>query len=284
MRAHVVADPRTAIVTGGTSGIGRALAESFATAGLTVGIVARDARRGEAARAAIAAASGNDRVGLLIGDLSELSSVHHLAEALTRAHPAIDVLVHSAGVYTPHRTVTDDGLETMFATNVAGPFLLTSLILDQVRAGRGRILMLSAPSTVRLDFDDLQSARRFRSLTAFGASKAAGLLFTFELARRLEGSGATANAIHPGLVRTSLMRGAPAPLRWATWLLSRSPARVVDSIVPVALAPEYAGATGRFFKAGREIEAPPYTRDPGVAARLWAVTASITRLDQPAAD
>ena len=182
--------------------------------------------RAEARRrgGAIAAASGNERVELFTGDLSDLVvGPPPGGETVAEAHPAIDVLVHCAAVYTPRRRVTADGLETMFATNVAGPFLLTNLLLDQLRAGRARILVLSAPSTVRLDFDDLQAERRFRSLTAFGATKAADLLFTFELARRLEGSGVTANAVHPGLVRTKLMRDAPAPLRWATWLVSAQP-------------------------------------------------------------
>ena len=156
-----------------------------------MGIVARDAGRGAEARSAIAAASGSERVELFIGDLSELASVRRLATTVAEAHPAIDVLVHCAAAYTAHRAVTTDGLERMFATNVAGPFLLTDLLLDQLRASRARILVLSAPSTVKLDFDDLQGERRFRSLSAFGASKAADLLFTFELARRLEGSGAT---------------------------------------------------------------------------------------------
>jgi NAD(P)-dependent dehydrogenase (short-subunit alcohol dehydrogenase family) len=282
MKTSLVADHRTALVTGGTSGIGRSLAEALAAAGLAVGIVARDARRGEEARGAIAAASGNDRVELFAGDLADLSSVRRLAGSLAEAHRAIDVLVHCAAVYSPHHALTADGLETMFATNLAGPFLLTNLVLDQLRAGPARILILSAPSTVRLDFDDLQAERRFRSLTAFGASKAADLLFTFELARRLEGSGVTANAIHPGLVRTNLMRDAPAPLRWVTRLASRSPAHAVESIVPIAVAPEYEGRTGRFYKAGREIDAPPYTRDPEVASRLWDVTASLTGLNQGA--
>jgi NAD(P)-dependent dehydrogenase (short-subunit alcohol dehydrogenase family) len=177
--------------------------------------------------------------------------------------------------------VTADGFETMFATNVLGPFLLTSLLLDRLRAaGSARVLVLSAPSTVRLDFDDLQAERRFRSLTAFGATKAADLLFTFELARRLEGTGVTANAVHPGLVRTNLMRQASAPLRWATRLVSASPERAAAAITPLALAPGYASQTGRFFRSGREIEPPPYTRDPDVGRHLWETCASLTTLSQ----
>jgi NAD(P)-dependent dehydrogenase (short-subunit alcohol dehydrogenase family) len=270
-----------ALVTGATSGIGRALAGSLAAAGATVGIVARDRDRGEQTRTDIVAATGNDRVELYVADLSDLASVRRLATAVAQAHPALDVLVHCAAVYTTRRTVTPDGFETMFATNVLGPFVMTNLLLDQLRAaGSARILVLSAPSTVRLDFDDLQAERRFRSLTAFGATKAADLVFAFELARRLEGTGVTAHAVHPGLVRTNLMRQAPRPLRWVTGLVSAPPERAAAAIAPLALAPEYATQTGRFFRAGREIEPPPYTRDPGVAKHLWEVCASLTNLSE----
>jgi NAD(P)-dependent dehydrogenase (short-subunit alcohol dehydrogenase family) len=273
--------PRSAIVTGATSGIGRAVAEALAAAGITVAIVARDAVRGEQARTEISAATGSQRVELFVGDLSDLASVQRLSAAVAEAHPSLDVVVHCAAVYNARRTVTDDGFETMFATNVLGAFLLTNLLLEQLRAsGAARVIVLTAPSTVRLDFDDLQGERRFRSLTAFGATKAADLLFTLELARRLEGTGVTANAVHPGLVRTNLMRQSPAPLRWATRLLSAPPERAAAAITPLALAPEYASQTGRFYRAGREIEPPPYTRDPEVAKRLWEVCASLTKLSE----
>jgi len=275
---------RIALVTGATSGIGRALAGSLAAAGATVGIIARDPVRGEQTRAGIVRATGNERVELHVADLSDLASVRRLATGVAQAHPTLDVLVHCAAVYTSQRTVTNDGFETMFATNVLGPFLLTNLLLDRLRAaGSARVFVLSAPSTVRLDFDDLQSEQRFRSLTAFGATKAADLLFTFELARRLEGTGVTANAVHPGLVRTNLMRQAPAPLRWATRLVSATPERAATAITPLALAPEYEGQTGRFFRAERQLDAPPYSRDPEVGRRLWEVCVSLTNLSEGAA-
>jgi retinol dehydrogenase 14 len=272
---------RTALVTGSTSGIGRALAESLASRGATVGIVAREAARGEGVRAEIVSAMGNPAVRVFVADLSSQADVRRLAQDVIAAYPRLDVLVHSAGVFRSRRTLTADGLETMFATNQLAPFLLTNLLRDHLAASApARVLILSAPSTVKLDFDDLQGERRFRPLTAFGASKAADLLLTFELARRLEGTGVTANAIHPGLARTTLMRQAPAPLRWATWLASASPARVAEAIVPLVLSPEYAGVSGRFFKGGREINAPPYTQDLEVARRLWEVSTALTKLDE----
>jgi NAD(P)-dependent dehydrogenase (short-subunit alcohol dehydrogenase family) len=279
MTASGQTDPRTVVITGATAGIGRALAERLAAAGVTVAIVARDAARGEAAQAEIAAASGNDRVELFPGDLSSMASVRDSARAVAEAHPAIDVLVHCAAVYTARRSVTVDGHETMLATNVLAPFLLTNLLLGQLRAARSaRVIVLAAPSTTKLDFDDLQAERRFRSLTVFGASKAADLLFTFELARRLKDTSVTANAVHPGLARTSLMRQAVAPLRWMIRPMSASPQRAAAAIAPLALSPEFERLTGRFFHAGHEIDAPPYTRDPQVARRLWDVAAALTDL------
>lgn len=272
------------MITGATAGIGRALAEGLAAAGLTVAMVARDPRRGEAARLAIAAASGNEHVELYEGDLSSMASVRDLARMLAEAHPAIDLLVHCAAIYTARRSVTVDGYETMLATNVLAPFLLTNLLLHQLSAApSARVIVLAAPSGTRLDFDDLQAERKFRSLSAFGASKAADLLLTFELARRLEDTSVTANAVHPGLARTNLMRQAVAPLRWVIRPMSASPERAAAAIAPLALSSEFEGRTGRFFHAGKEIDAPAYTRDPQAARRLWDVAAALTELGEVAA-
>lgn len=271
----------TALVTGSTSGIGRALAEVLAAAGGPIGIVARDLGRGEAVRAEIVSATGNSAVRVFVADLSSQADVRRLAAEVIATFPRLNVLVHCAAVFTQRRTLTADGLETMFATNQLAPFLLTNLLRDHLVAGApARVLILTAPSTVKLDFDDLQSEGRFGALTAFGASKAADLLFTFELARRLEGTGVTANAVHPGLARTNLMRQAPAPLRWVTRLVSAPPARAASAIAPLALSPEYAERTSRFYRAGREIEPPPYTKDPEIARRLWAASAALTNLDE----
>ena len=274
-------DIRTALVTGATSGIGRAVTEMLAAAGLTVVLLARDEARGEAARQAIATTTGNDRINVVRGDLGDLASIRQAAHAIERAHPKLDILVNCAGVYTRKRSVTTDGFETMFATNLLGPFLLTNLVLPQLHAaGSARVLVISAPSGTKLDFDDLQGERRFRSLTNFGASKAGDLLFTFELARRLDGTGVTANAIHPGLVRTSLMSGAPAVIRWAVWPFSGSPESAAKTIVPLALDPAFEGRSGQFFHHAKAIDPPKSTRDPDVARRLWDVSAELIGFEQ----
>jgi NAD(P)-dependent dehydrogenase (short-subunit alcohol dehydrogenase family) len=277
----------TAVVTGATSGIGRAVAQSLAAAGASVGIVARDPTRGEDARNGIAAATNNPRLEVFLADLSTLGSVRALADAIGRAYPSVDILVNCAAVFNARRTVTADGLELMFATNYLAPFLLTNLLLARLTAGvGGRVLTLTAPSTVRPDLDDLQSERRFSALNAFGASKAANLLFTYALARRLEGGGVTANAVHPGLVRSSLMRQGPAPLRWATWIFSHSPEEAADSIAPLATSLVYAETSGRFFRAGREIRSAPFTHEIGFQDHLWDVSAILAGLpdQEPYAD
>jgi NAD(P)-dependent dehydrogenase (short-subunit alcohol dehydrogenase family) len=209
-------------VTGATSGIGRALAEALAAAGVTVGVVARDRARGEAVREAIVSRTGNERIELYHGDLASLASVRGLAGSLTAAHPTLDALVHCAAAYVPRRMMTVDGFETMFATNHLAPFLLTSLLWPSLASSdAARVLVLTAPSTVQPDFDDLQGERRFRSLAAFGSTKAAELLFTFGLARRIAGGRITANAVHPGLARTNLMRGSLADPLVAAALLTQ---------------------------------------------------------------
>jgi NAD(P)-dependent dehydrogenase (short-subunit alcohol dehydrogenase family) len=270
---------RTALVTGATAGIGRALAEALAVAGVTTGIVARDATRGTAVKAAIDAAAGRPASRVFEADLSRPADVRRLAGEVIDAFPRLDIVVHCAGVYTRHRTVTPDGLETMFATNQLAPFLLTNLLRDRlVASAPARVLIVTAPASNKIDFDDLQGERGFRSLPRFGASKAADLFLTFEFARRLEGTGVTVNAVHPGLVRTDLMTGAPALLRWSVRLVSAPPAKAAAAIAPLLLAPEYADRSGRFFKGGREIEPPKYTHDPAVARRLWDVDAALVNL------
>ena len=283
MTVHIALDARVALVTGSTAGIGRELAANLAGAGLTVGLVARDAARGESVRADVAAATGNPNVRVFAADLSRQGDVRALAAEVLDTFPRLDIVVHCAAVFVPRRTVTPEGLETMFATNHIAPFLLTALLRDRLRkSAPARVLTLTAPSTVRLDFDDLQAERRFRALTQFGMTKAANLLFAFELARRLEGSGVVSNAVHPGLAPTGLMRGAPAPLRWATRLVSAPPERAAAAIARLLISPDGAGRTGRFFKAGRDVDPPPYTRDAEVARRLWEISAALSGIEMGA--
>lgn len=271
------------VVTGVTSGIGKALAAAIAQAGETLVMIARDADRGSAALKEIALASQNPNLDLQLCDLSILSSVRNVAEIIRARYDKVNALVNNAGRYRRSRRVTVDGFEEMFAGNHLGPFLLTNLLLERLQAavqadGSAHILNITAPSTVPLNFDDLQGEREFNSLKTFGATKMANLLFTFALARKLENTGITVNAIHPGLVRSSLMKEAFTPLRLFSWLMSGSPNKAVETILPTLVAPEFERTTGKFLYRGKEIDAPPYAYDHDVQQRLWDVSESLTDL------
>ena len=274
-------DNKVFVVTGATSGIGKALAWDIAQAGKTVVLVAHDIDHGRAALKEIALATQNPNIDLQLCDLSTLSSVRNLAEILKARYDKIDVLINSAGVYKRRRVITVDGHEEMFAANHLGPFLLTNLLQEWLQTavqvnGSARVLNITAPSTVELNFDDLQGTRSFNSLNTFGATKMANLLFTFALARRLENTSITANAIHPGVVRSGLMKESFAPLRLFTWLVSSSPKKVTEAILPAAIAPEFEKTTGKFFYRGKEIEAPGYAYDHDAQERLWNVSEALT--------
>jgi len=269
------------MVTGATSGIGKALATQLANTGEIVILVARDMDRGNAVVQEITQKTKNWNLDLQLCDLSNMSSVNNLASVVKAKYNTINLLINNAGVYKRQRETTVDGYETMFAANHLGPFLLTNLLLDALTAsGSGRILNITAPSTTQLDFDDLQGEKKFNSLNAFGATKMANLLFTFELARRLEGSNVTANAIHPGLSRSQLMKEAFAPLKLITWLLSSPPQKAAEDILKMATAPEFANVSGKFFHHGKEIEAPAYARDRNNQERLWEISERLTDISR----
>jgi NAD(P)-dependent dehydrogenase (short-subunit alcohol dehydrogenase family) len=186
------------LVTGATSGIGRATALEFARGGATLAVVARDEQRGRGALEEFRREAGNGDLHLFVADLSSQASTRRLAQTVAQRFERLDVLVNVAGLFVRERQVTEDGLELMFATNHLAPFLLTLLLLPRLQTARqARVITVTAPSTVRPDFEDLQSERHFRPTRAFGASKAGNLLFTFALARRLTNTDVTANAFHP---------------------------------------------------------------------------------------
>ncbi len=269
------------MVTGATSGIGKALATQLAKTGEIVVMVGRDLERGNAVQQEISRKTQNWNVDLQLCDLSNMSSVHNLASVVKLKYNKIDALVNNAGLYTRKRETTVDGYEKMFAANHLGPFLLTNLLLDAIVAsGSGRILNVTAPSTTELSFDDLQGERKFSSLTSFGATKMANLLFTLELARRLEGSNVTVNAIHPGLVRSGLMKQAVAPIRWITRLISSTPEKAVTDMVQLVTAPDYENVSGKFFHHGKEIEIPAYAGNRENQQRLWEVSEKLTDLSK----
>jgi NAD(P)-dependent dehydrogenase (short-subunit alcohol dehydrogenase family) len=210
-------------------------------------------------------------------DLSSFASVRAAARELNRSGH-IDALLHIAAVYVPRFQKSADGLELMLSVNHLAPFLLTNLLRDRL-AGGGRVITVAAPSSTKVDMTRLMDRDRFSAFHNFGATKAANLMFTFELARRAKRWDVRANAFHPGLVRSELMRDASRPVRLASRLFSRDPERAGQDLAELALSSAHAGTTGWFFRGTKRIDAPKSTLDIGQQSLVWRRSAELVELD-----
>lgn len=277
---------RTVLVTGSTSGIGRATATALAAQGARVGVVGRDPGCNETTASEIRRAVPHARVDTFAADLSAQAGVRALADDVLTRWDHLDVLVNNAGASYHRRTLTVDGLERTFALNHLAPFLLTNLLLDRLRASApARVVTVSsgAQAMGRLDLDDLQGERSFSGMRAYGQSKLANVLFTYELARRLEGTDVTANTLHPGVVRTGL--GADDPPRMFLVLgpfirpFMKTPEQGAATSVHLASSPEVEGVTGTYFANKQPRRTHRITYDRALAARLWDISAELVGLD-----
>jgi NAD(P)-dependent dehydrogenase (short-subunit alcohol dehydrogenase family) len=273
---------RICLVTGATRGIGRATAEALAKMGAHVLIHGRDsASVGAVCREMIR----HGQVSGVVGDLGSFAAVRKLASEIAAQHPRLDVLVNNAGTSTRRREVTVDGCERTFAVNHLAPFLLTNLLLDRLKAGKAARVVTVSSMAHRgggLDFDDLAwEKRKYRWLRAYGDSKLANILFTLELARRLEGSGVTANCLHPGLVATNIFGSLGAVGKVIAVLfrpLMLSPANGAKTSVYLASSPEVANVTAKFFDKCREVAPTASAQDAAAARRLWEISEKLTGL------
>ena len=277
---------KTVLVTGGTGGIGRATAEGLALLGAGVGIVGRDRTRAEHAADEIRARTGAAQVDAFAADLSSQAEVRRLAEEVLSTYPRLDVLVNNVGGYWAHRHPTADGLEHTFALNHLAPFLLTHELRDLlVASAPARVVTVSsgAQAMGRVDLDDLQGERAYNGQRAYNQSKLANVLFTYELARRLEGTGVTATALHPGVVRTSFGREDSG--RWMRLMLPvvrpfmKTPEEGARTSVYLASSPEVAGVTGTYFANSRPKQSSKSSYDPDLARRLWEASAALVGVE-----
>ena len=270
------------LITGGTGGIGKATAIGLARLGARVGITGRDVARTGQVAADIRAASGNPAVDAFAADMSSQAEVRRLAVAVLETYPRLDVLINNVGGFWAHRHPTADGLEHTFALNHLAPFLLTNLLLDRLKASApARVVTVSsgAQSAGRIDFDDLQSARNYSGQRAYSQSKLANIMFTNELARRLEGTGVTATSVHPGVVRTNFGAEDQA---WLFTVVSKvvlpflkTPAQGAQTSIYLASSPNMDGVTGEFFANGKPKTANKVAYDADMTARLWNVSADL---------
>ena len=275
---------RTVLVTGGTSGIGRATATGLAAMGARLAITGRDLARAEHAAREIRTATGA-HLDVFIADLTSQTEVRRLAGEVLQTYPRIDVLVNNVGGYWNSRHVTADGLEHTFALNHLAPFLLTNLLLDRLKQGApARVVTVSsgAHALGRIDFDDLQGERSYSGQRAYNQSKLANVLFTYELARRLQASAVTANVLHPGVVRTSF--GAEDPGRVQRLFVPfvrpfmKAPAQGAATSIHVASSPDLEQVTGRYFVNSKPRRSSKRSYDEAAAARLWQVSADLVSL------
>ena len=276
---------KTVLVTGGTGGIGRATAEGLARLGARVAVTGRDLARAQAAAAAIAAATANPAVNAFAADLSAQAGVRRLARQVLDACPRLDVLVNNVGGFWARRHLTADGLEYTFALNHLAPFLLTNLLLDRLTAcAPARIVTVSsgAQALGKINFGDLQGERAYSGQRAYNQSKLANVMFTYELARRLAGSGVTATVLHPGVTRTAFGTEDPTATMRAMTAIARpfmkTPAQAAATPIYLASSPEAEGVTGRYFANRRPKKSSKLSYDTAAAARLWRVSAGLAGL------
>jgi NAD(P)-dependent dehydrogenase (short-subunit alcohol dehydrogenase family) len=276
---------KTVLVTGGTGGIGKATAAGLARLGARVGITGRDLARTEAAAADISATSGNPAVDAFAADLSSQTELRRLVAEVLDTYPRLDVLVNNVGGFWAHRQVTADGLEHTFALNHLAPFLLTNLLLDRlVASAPARVVTVSsgAQAMGRIDFDDLQGERRYSGQRAYNQSKLANVMFTYELARHIEGTGVTATVLHPGVVRTAFGAEDPSPF-WRVFIpltrpLMKTPERGAATSIYLASSPDVDGATGVYFANRKPRTSNKSSYDTEAAARLWHLSADLVGL------
>ncbi len=274
-------DGKVAVVTGASSGIGQYTALGLAKLGATVVIAARNPQRLAESAAWLRAQVPGAAVEAEQVDFAALNSVRAMAARVMAHHPRIAILVNNAGLIMGRRTVTEDGYEAVFQINHLAPFLLTNLLLPAIKAeDKARIVTVASNASTRsiIDFDDPQLERGWGPMRVYGRSKLMNILFTVELARRLDGTGITANALHPGFVGTRIGNKGWA-VDWL-WALIKpfvlSPAQGAETPIYLASSPAVATVSGQYFYKKKQIRANELAYDAVAGSRLWRVSAEMT--------
>jgi retinol dehydrogenase 12 len=272
------------LITGATQGVGRITATELAKRGFRVVVAVRNARAAEALAREVRTSSGEE-VDHVVGDLASLRQVRELARSFQARYPRLDVLINNAGVFLPERTETEDGFETTFQVNYLSHFLLTHLLKDELeRSEQARIINMSSSVYAfgRFDADNLQSDKKFRVFGTYAASKLFMLMFTEELAKRLAGTRVTANAAHPGIVRTQMMLRAPGAFRIVSYLslpFSISPEKGAQTSVYLATSRAVSGVSGHYFTNSKQTATKSAFDTEENRARLWDLSVDALKLD-----
>jgi len=274
-------DGKVCMVTGASRGIGLATAMGLARLGAEVVLVCRSEQRAREVVDKIRSATGNQNLHLLIADLSSQSAIRQLTADFNARFPNLHVLVNNAGVATRVRTLSPDGIEMTFAVNHLAYFLITNLLLDRLKTSApSRIINVSSEAhrNAKLDFEDLQMEKDFSGFKAYCLSKLCNILFTRELAKRLEGTSVTANSMHPGFLRTGIFRETSGILKLLVMMTAGNPAKGARAILHLATSPELETATRKYFKGTLERPSSPASQDSQAAEKLWQISEQMTGL------
>lgn len=282
---------RICLVTGATSGIGLETARGLAQKGAETVILSRDRARCEHAVQDIKNTTGNERVSYLVADLSSQAETRRVAQEFKERYPRLDVLVNNVGAIFIFPKRSEDGIDMTFALNHLSYFMLTLLLLDHLRlSDSARVVNVSSNAHYNssIDFDNLRKVNGFRNpMRAYGQSKLANLLFTYELARRLGGEDIAVNALHPGLVRTNIARnnGFLAKLFQPLILLgAKTPQQGAQTSIYLASSPEVAGVSGKFFIDCKIVKSSPASYNESDARKLWQYSETLTGVEFPSTE
>ena len=282
MASNAERQGKVCLVTGANSGIGKETALSLAQMSMTVVMSCRERVSGEAARAEIIKESGNEAVDLLVSDLASQAAIRGLADEFKAKYSRLNILINNAGLNPSQRSVTPDGVETVFAVNYLAPFLLTHLLLDSLKAGApARVINLGTWIQPAIDLDDVTREKHFDPQAVYSESKTALTMFTYELARRLPGAGVTVNCVNPGLIRTNLGRDARGSFRLflaAMRPFMKSAERAAQDVICLATSAEVDGVSGKFFTGQKQTRTSPESYDATATERLWRLSEQLTGL------
>lgn len=272
------------MITGANSGIGKATALGLAKMGATIIMVCRNKDRGEKALEDIKKEVENGTVDLMIADLSTQKAIHQLVKEFKERYQFLHVLINNAGVNLSRCVLTEDGIETTFAVNYLAQYLLSNLLLDVLQASSPARIVNVASSVLakNIDFENLNGEKHYRQLNAYGQSKLAVILFTYELSRRIEGTGVTVNCLHPGYVKTNMIKNFRKFVKYfypLIGLFMKKPKKGAKTSIYLASSSEVEGVSGKYFKKRKEVETVKVSYDEEIAKRLWNVSIALTNLN-----
>lgn len=272
---------KTVLVTGATGAIGKATALELAKSNCAVILLGRNSEKLSRVKSEIIQATTNNNIDTVVADLSEPKSVKKVVDEIKSKHNSLNALVNVAAIFTKIRTENSDGLEYTFATNHLGPFILTNELLDLLKAGMpARIITVSAPSTTKINFEDINGKKKYSAgfLGAFGASKMMNIMFTYALARRLEGTGVTTSVYHPGLVKSELTKDMPKILNYIFKTISSAPDKAASMLCRLATEKQYENSNGTFYKYdGKVIQSNKYSYDKDLQEKLWTLSEQFSK-------